>query len=185
MENLTQHECGRETRKEFLATVHQPYHFPDSGLSNVYLVGIRYFVCECGRKLAEIPAIKPLLMLISRDLIGKPTALAPEEIKFLRKRLGQKQSLFAKNIGVKAETLCRIENGKASTNERTDKLIRLYYVLASGDSVLTEALRTALKEMLSEWKADDAPAKIIATVNDNEWESDLVGTLNDSQHGSI
>jgi len=62
----------------------------DCGLSDVYLVGIRYFVCECGETVAEIPAIRQLLSLIARDLVEKPKALAPEEIRFLRKRLGKK-----------------------------------------------------------------------------------------------
>jgi hypothetical protein len=62
-------------------------------------VGIRYFVCECGEIVAEIPVIRQLLSLIARDLVEKPKALAPEEIRFLRKRLGQKQVDFANQIG--------------------------------------------------------------------------------------
>jgi DNA-binding transcriptional regulator YiaG len=58
-------------------------------------------------------------------LVEKPKALAPEEIRFLRKRLGKKQSDFAREIGVRVETLSRFENGQTRTNERTDKLIRL------------------------------------------------------------
>jgi DNA-binding transcriptional regulator YiaG len=58
---------------------------------------------------AEIPAIRQLLSLIARDLMEKPKALAPEEIRFLRKRLGQKQVDFANQIGVRPETLSRFE----------------------------------------------------------------------------
>jgi len=174
MESVTQHECSSSTRKELLATSEHPYHFIDSGLSNVYLVGIRYFVCECGRVVAEIPAAKQLLALIARDLVWKPTALAPEEVRFLRKRLGEKQADFAKHIGVRSETLCRFETGETSTNERTDKLMRLYYALASEDPVLIEGLRQAVQELLAKWQRTNAPAKIVATVKDNGWEADLV-----------
>jgi putative zinc finger/helix-turn-helix YgiT family protein len=174
MENVIQHECSKSTRRECLATEENPYHFTDSGLSNVYLVGIRYFVCECGRILAEIPAAKQLMAIIARDLVWKPTALAAEEIRFLRKRLGEKQADFAKHIGVRAETLCRFETGETSTNERTDKLMRLYYALASDDPVLIEGLRKTLQELLARWLRDNSPARIVATVKDNEWEANLV-----------
>jgi transcriptional regulator with XRE-family HTH domain len=106
--------------------------------------------------------------------VWKPTALAPEEIRFLRKRLGEKQADFAKHIGVRAETLCRFETGETSTNERTDKLMRLYYAFASEDPVLTEELRKALQELLAKWQRDSSPARIVATVKGNEWKADLV-----------
>jgi transcriptional regulator with XRE-family HTH domain len=168
------HKCSRDTRREFLATEANPYHFTDSGLSGVYLIGIRYFVCECGRISAEIPAIRQLLRLIARDLVWKPKALAAEEIRFLRKRLGKKQAEFAKDIGVRIETLCRFETGQTTTNERTDKLIRLYYALTSDDVELTEQARRAIEEVLANWRRSKSPAKIVATVKDNEWEADMV-----------
>ena len=51
------HQCSRKTRKEIWATSDSPFRFVDSGLSDVYLVGIRYFECECGKIVAEIPAV--------------------------------------------------------------------------------------------------------------------------------
>src|SRR5437660_1122075 len=119
MATKIEHECSSKTRRMFLATPEEPYRFVDSGLNDVQLVGIRYFVCECGKVLAEIPAIKQLLSLIARDLVEKPKALAPEEIRFLRKRLGEKQADFAKKIGVHPQTLCRFETGQTRANERT------------------------------------------------------------------
>src|SRR5579872_5437797 len=94
-----------ENRKEYLATIKKPFHFVDSGLPNVYLVGIRYFVYEDGRTSAEIPAISQLMRLIARDLVEKPQALTGCEIRFLRKRLGKKQMDFAKELGLRPETL--------------------------------------------------------------------------------
>ena len=172
MAPIANHECGPKTRKEFLATEKKPFHFTDSGLSNVYLVGVRYFVCECGKPVAEIPAIKQLLSLIARDLVEKPKALAPEEIRFLRKRLGKKQSDFAREIGVRVETLSRFENGQTRANERTDKLIRLYYLLMSVDLQLAE-IRSAIEDVLAGWKHSKMPAKIVATVKENEWKAEV------------
>ncbi len=168
-------ECNRETRQEFLATKENPYHFTSSGLSNVFLIGVKYYRCpECGEVAAEIPAIKQLLMLIARGLVEKPESLAPEEIRFLRKRIRKRQAEFAKQVGVRPETLSRLETGETRTNERTDKLIRLAYALQSDDSLLVEPLRKAVEEMLEQWRPAEAPKKIIASVKDNEWESELV-----------
>ena len=168
------HECNSKSRKEFLATGENPYHFADSGLTNVYLVGIKYYQCECGEVVAEIPAIRQLLALIARDLVEKSDALAPEEIRFLRKRLHKKQTDFAKEIGLRPETLSRIENGETRVNERVDKIVRLYYAFQSQDPILLEKFKRELQAILASWKYSTAPSKIIATVKDNEWEADLV-----------
>ena len=169
------HECSAKSRTEFLATAENPYHFADSGLTNVYLVGIKYYLCgECREIVAEIPAIRQLLALIARDLVEKSDALAPEEIRFLRKRLRKKQIDFGKEIGLRPETLSRIENGETRVNERVDKIIRLYYAFQSQDTVLLEKFKNELQSIFASWKYSLAPSKIIATVKDNEWEADLI-----------
>jgi len=172
MERALTHECDRTTMREFEATISEPYHFTDSGLNHVYLIGIKYYKCVCGQTLADIPAIKQLLSLIARDLVEKSDALAGEEIRFLRKRLRKKQIDFAKELGIRPETLSRIETGEIHANERTDKLLRLSYVIQSEDPLLSE-VRSAILEMLASWKRCRKPSKIVATVKDNEWESKL------------
>jgi transcriptional regulator with XRE-family HTH domain len=149
----------------------EPYHFVDSGLPNVYLVGIRYFRCECSQQLADIPAIKQLLNLIARDLVEEPSPLTGAEIRFLRKRLGKKAADFAKQIGLEPETLSRIENQHLPASERTDKLIRLYYALASKDPILLGQMQDGVDQMLTTWqRIDPLPQKkIVASVKDNEW----------------
>jgi transcriptional regulator with XRE-family HTH domain len=158
-------------RSEFHATVEKPFQFVDSGLSNVYLVGIRYFVYPDGRVVPEIPAVKQLMQLIARDLIERESALSGDEIRFLRKRLGQKQVDFARAIGLEPETLSRAENDHQRLNESNDKLIRLYYALASDDANLAE-LRKELRSMMEEWHqtqyADKKP--VVASVTNDEWQ---------------
>lgn len=169
IESVT-HECNRRTRQEFRATMEGPYHFESCGLPNVFLVGIRYYRCECGENLADIPAIKQLMNLIARDLIEKDSALGGAEIKFLRKRLGQKASDFAKQIALEPETLSRIENDHLQASERTDKLIRLYYALASNDRVLLGQLQADLNERMMSWQRIVLPPKkIVTSIKDNEW----------------
>jgi transcriptional regulator with XRE-family HTH domain len=164
------HECGRKTRQEFRATMEEPYHFVSCGLPNVYLVGIRYFRCQCGQELADIPALKQLMNLVGRDLVQGTSALSGPEIRFLRKRLGQRAADFARQIGLEPETLSRIENDHLQASERTDKLVRLYYAVASKDPLLLGQLQADLDQRLMAWQRLILPQKkIVASVRDHEW----------------
>lgn len=165
------HECSSRGRQEFLATLEHPYHFTESGLSNVDLVGVRYFECECGEKLVEIPAIKQLMSLIARHVAMKADALTPPEIRFLRKQLGQRATDFSANIKMEPETLSRMENGKQPISKKADSYIRLYYALASKDPVLLDTMKEALDSVLAEHRK--APGKkqprTVAKIEHDEW----------------
>ena len=173
MATEVEHECNPKTRGEAFATAANPYHFADSGLSNVYLVGIRYVHCECGQEAAEIPAAKQLLNLIARNVVEQPFALSGDQIRFLRKRLGKKQEDFAKQIGIEIETLSRVENGHLPASERTDKFIRLYYALAAKDRVLLGEIQHDLDARLETWQRSTPANKIVATITNDGWATDL------------
>ena len=162
-----------ETRKEHFATERAPFHFVDSGLPNIYLVGIRYFVYKSGRVVAEIPAIKQLMQLIARHLIAKPGPLTGDEIRFLRKRLGEKQVNFSHAVGLEPETLSRAENGHQTLSESNDKLIRLYYALSAFDDDRLNEARESLRKAINEWKQANQgrlPKKTVVKVTNDEWE---------------
>lgn len=140
VENI--HEC-KESFVEHLATIDAPYHFVDSGLPNVYLAGIKYWVCaKCNKQAAEIPFLKDLMVKIANAVVRQESQLDHCEIRFLRKRLGKKSSEFAKIIGVTPAHLSRIEKDcdEYSTSESVDKLIRLYYSLLSSDETLKDIM---------------------------------------------
>lgn len=162
-----------EQRTEHLATPEKPFHFVDSGLPNVYLVGIRYFTYSDGRIVPEIPAAKQLMQLIAREVIEQKEALAGEQIRFLRKRLGQRQIDFSKAIGIEAETLSRCENGYQKLGESNDKFIRLHYAISASDDVLLSDVRKQIREMLlarHEAQYESSKKPVIATVTNDEWE---------------
>jgi len=162
------HNCKTE-RKELFATSEKPFHFVDSGLSSVYLIGIRYFECTCGKITVEIPAVKQLMQVIARDILEKPASLAGEEIRFLRKRLGKKQAELAHELGIEPETLSRYENGHQPISESNDKLLRFHYVFNSEDEVLLAQVKESLRELMLEWSACSQPKEIVAAVRDNTW----------------
>jgi transcriptional regulator with XRE-family HTH domain len=153
---------------EHVATDQNPFHFTDSGLDNVYLVGIKYFTYSDGRVVTEIPALKQLMRLIARDLVLAKSDLTGSEVRFLRKRLGRKASEYCKFLGLEPETLSRIENGKQSISSATQKLARLSYAILSEEPGLYEHARTILQSMLDEIKP--AKEKLVLEIRgDNEW----------------
>jgi DNA-binding transcriptional regulator YiaG len=169
-ENSTaEHVCQRNW-VERSATEEEPFHFVDSGLPNVYLIGVRYFTCECGNVVAEIPALKQLMRLIARDLIGEAGALTGDEIRFLRKRLGMRAVDFARTLGLEPETLSRMENNKQPVSEQSDKLIRFFYAVSvKDDPDLGVKAKEILEEMIASWTDKHCETKIIKKIDDNEW----------------
>lgn len=155
---------------EYLATDEKPFHFVDSGLENVFLVGIRYFKDEDGTTTAEIPAAKQLMRLLARNLLFSSGTLTGKEIRFLRKRLGMKAGDFAKVLGLEAETLSRIENEKQSLSEQVDKLTRMSYLLLCHDPALAEDAKR-LMDLVQSAVEKRKPAKRIMKISAaNEWE---------------
>jgi transcriptional regulator with XRE-family HTH domain len=140
-------------RQEFLATTKSPFHFIDSGLDNVYLVGIKYFIDTEGNKIAEIPAIKQLMQLIARDIVMSPRDLNGKEIKFLRKRLGKKATEYCTYLGVTHETLSRIENEHQPVGAQLQKLARLAYCIFSEDPALAQCAKAILESIADEIKS--------------------------------
>jgi transcriptional regulator with XRE-family HTH domain len=168
MEMSQFHDC-RSARTEKIATSNEPFHFTDSGLPNVYLVGIKYFVCECGTVVAEIPAIKQLMQLIARDVVLSPFDLTGAEIRFLRKRLGKKAADYSKYLGFSPETLSRVENEKQAVSIQAQKLARLSYCVFSEDKHLIECAKSILQSILEEIRSHEK-AKIVLEMDTNqEW----------------
>jgi putative zinc finger/helix-turn-helix YgiT family protein len=145
----TNHSCGCsfEERK---ATLNNPYHFVDSGLPSVYLAGVKYRVCvQCGKRSADIPALKQLMAVIAQAIIENESPLTGPEIRFLRKRVGKKSSEFAKIIGVTPEQVSRWENGHNRPEVSADKLIRVFYCLLSDN----RELRAKVDKHIGPWLA--------------------------------
>ena len=96
-----------------------------SGLSGVTFRNVEVRRCSnCGEYEVVIPKIEELHRLIALTIIRKPSALAPEEIRFLRKYLGWSGVDFANHMGAKPETMSRWENGKLGMSGQADRLLR-------------------------------------------------------------
>jgi DNA-binding transcriptional regulator YiaG len=171
-----EHGCSGKP-VERMATYQSPYRFVDSGLPNVYLVGIKYWTCEkCGKQSAEIPFLKDLMVKIARAVVSQETPLDGSEIRFLRKRLGKKSSEFAKIIGVTPEHYSRLESVREDHNPSgsADKLIRIYYSLLSGDETLKDIMNSNIDAYMASLHGEEQPLSVRAELHHNEWEAEAV-----------
>jgi len=170
MEKMRTENCASNLVEKF-ATEEKPFHFTDSGLDNIYLIGIKYFIDGEGNVTPEIPALKQLMRLIARDIVLSPLDLTGKEIRFLRKRLGKKASEYSAYLGFNPETLSRIENGKQAISIQSQKLARLSYCAFSEDPELIDGARTILQSMLEEIRHKRKKAKIMLKIDKNqEWQ---------------
>jgi transcriptional regulator with XRE-family HTH domain len=168
-------EMSKVSFTEHIATEDQPFHFADSGLENVYLVGIKYFVYEDGKVMTEIPALKQLMKLIAKDLVYSPDPLSGSEIRFLRKRMGFKAIDMAASLFIEPESLSRIENGHQDAGIHLDIITRLTYCSNSGDDELQglfNEVMKSLREHLRQPQSAKPKEKVITMkVNsDHNWE---------------
>jgi putative zinc finger/helix-turn-helix YgiT family protein len=102
------------------------HKYKECGLDNVVLIGVTLFRCvDCGEECFDFGDIVALHEVIAEILIMKKDLLTGKEIRFLRKRLGLSNTVFAEKIlGCSYETLSRIENGKQSVTEQMDHFVR-------------------------------------------------------------
>jgi hypothetical protein len=149
MNLFQEHDC-EQSAVEAVSTPEKPYHYVGSGLGNVYLVGVKYWLCKvCGKQAAEIPLMEQLLKSIARTLVEKPSPLVGEQVRFLRKRIGRQSKEFAAWVGLTPERYCAMEAKSTPLAEGRDKLVRMIYRVFSRDAKLKKALAHA--NQIEQW----------------------------------
>ena len=113
-------ECGSKAK-----IVRKDYLFSECGLNNILLKNIEVVVCaKCKSVSPRISQHDDLMRTIAVALIDKPSELAGDEIRFLRKYLGEGSENFAQMLGIDRSHLSRIENGALPISRQTDRLVR-------------------------------------------------------------
>ena len=123
---MTCDQCGTrvQTRRE-------NYRYDVGGLSGITLAGVEVHRCpRCGNEAVTIPRIGPLHETITRALLEKPAPLAPEEVRWLRKRLEWAGAELATYMGTTRETVSRWETGAHPMGPAADRLLRLLVATA-------------------------------------------------------
>jgi putative zinc finger/helix-turn-helix YgiT family protein len=120
---MTCRQCGKPLKAES-----RPYHYTESGLDNVYLVGVPRFVCENGHETVRIPRMVELHAVLAEAILKKPAPLTGKEMRFLRKQIGLLARDVAEELGVSAIQVSRWENGKSRIPVARDRLFRLLFL---------------------------------------------------------
>ena len=113
-------ECGTPQQ-----LVHTTIDYWESGLNNVQLVDAPVWECCNGHQEVKIPNAEQLHRLLVNLLIKKRSVLAGSEVRFLRKELAMSGKVFARQLGMTAEHLSRLETGRREITSTTDLLVRL------------------------------------------------------------
>jgi transcriptional regulator with XRE-family HTH domain len=152
-----------------IATEMKPYRFVESGLQNVYLIGVEYrHTADYELQSADIPGLNDLLAAIARVIVTKTSPLAGDELRFLRKRMRIAAKHFAEVIDVDTSTYSRYENGRAEFPESLSKLVRLIFIAVAKDAQLSDAAETLSLQAPRKWSAElDHEECIIATRDAN------------------
>ncbi len=111
------------------------YHYLESGLENVYLLGVELWSCPCGEEAVGIPNVPGLHEVIAHEIVHKKSFLSGPEIRFLRKAMGMAAKVFAELLGVDPATVSRWENEKQSPGGANDRLVRMIYAAHKGLSL--------------------------------------------------
>jgi putative zinc finger/helix-turn-helix YgiT family protein len=143
-------KCTKVKMQKRRANFERPYHFLESGLDNVFLVGINIYSCkDCNEELPEIPNISQLHDTIAGALVAKPVILTGSEIRFLRKNLGLKATELAKALDTTAVSVSRWETGEQEVGKENDKLIRYFYLRCKEEKT-NHRIQGELVEQLSQ-----------------------------------
>lgn len=137
----------------------KPYHYTESGLDYVWLIGVLQYKCEhCGETHVEIPSINELHLLIGSNIVCKKELLTGQEVKFLRKEIGMKSKDMASALSISAESYSRWERGKQPMAACHDKSLRMIYVINASES-MGRVLSKNSRFILHDIAVKDAPPK--------------------------
>jgi len=101
----------------------------------VILHGVEVRRCKnCGKEEVAIPNVAGLHMGIAARIVLRNSAIAPEELRFLRRYLGRSSKDFAKILGYEPETLSRWENARLEIPKVVDRLVRLLVLRTAPDT---------------------------------------------------
>lgn len=98
----------------------------DSTLPDIEIDGLEHGVCpNCGEVIIGIPRSQELDSLILQALLNKPSSLAGNEIRFLRRSLGLKAVELGNALAVNEQQVSRWETGKRPMPAAADRLLRM------------------------------------------------------------
>lgn len=121
-------------------------HYTESGLSNVFLQGVRIADCPvCGNSDVIVPRIAKIQRAIAQGLTQSPTRLTGEQLRFLRRHLGRSGEELARYLHTDKTKISKWERGEDRIGPATDRLIRL--LATALDPELSSTVRSVAEHL--------------------------------------
>jgi len=160
--------CGSQLHDR-TATERRPHLYLSSALPDLFLVGIQVRSCRrCGHETPKIPRSVRLSRLIADRLLGRPNRLRGDQVRFLRRQVGFDAKRLATLMGISAEHLSRIENGRTPPSETLDRLARAIVAAALG----SRAARGIIVDHAEPLATDTQPKPLIFKAKNNDWNAE-------------
>ena len=168
-----------------------PYHFTESGLDWVYLVGVVHGRCEdCDDVVIDLPDPEALFEVIAKLIVEAERPVHPKEIRFLRSLVGWSQENLAVHMGLTRPTIARWELGDGPKQPVMHILLRTVWLhqylqmrRQHGRGVLTRKDLSRLTGTMGELgeavqrirKAAKRPARVSINANTRKVETEPAG----------
>lgn len=108
------------------------YHYLESGLDHVFLIGLDTTVDDVGDDCITIPNIKYLHREIALGLVLQEGAMSGAELRFLRHELGLTQAELGKILGKEGQTIGRWERTEHPMEAAEETVLRQLVVQRLG-----------------------------------------------------
>ncbi len=149
------------------STLENPYHYTESGLPNVLLIGVDVYSCpNCDAEVADIPRMNELHLMLAKEVLLKPVAMTGEEFRFLRKETRMRPKEFAERIGVDSKTVLNWEKSDSLSrqNDLTVRFLVATELLQGKDLQVVISQIRGLTE--SAWLESDEPTETLASLRE-------------------
>lgn len=101
------------------------YHYTESGLDNVYIMGVPIEVDDGGESTVTIASINQLHKVIALGIVNHEHGMNGAELRFIRTEMGLSQAQLAKIVHRDGQTIGRWERGEIEIDETAETIIRL------------------------------------------------------------
>lgn len=153
------------------ASESEPYHYRQCGLDGIYLLNGFDRHEHDGEWHVSVTDIDGLHWAIGRHLVMHRKALAPKEIRFLRKTMDKTQAELAEELGKTSQSVARWEKGTHDIPGAAEKLLRAIFLARSiYNNEGLEVLRVLLDRKLNELDAlDELESRPVQFQLTNHW----------------
>ena len=127
-------------------------------------------ICKvCGMLLVDVPKAESIGRAVARSIVLKESCLRGTEILYLRKRLGHSAKHFSSLLPSTPEHLSRLEHDAVAPSGVLDRMIRISYILSSGDGELLNTLARDFERWTRAILQQRSQSKFVAHECESSW----------------